>query len=182
MGLPYEIAWISHEAAMAPAYRGICPTGKVPALGLPDGGTIFESAAICIHLTDAHPGGGLAPAPGTPGHARYLQWMLYLATSLYDDVLRIYYAPRYTVDEDPSGVKSAALAQFEDHLALIEQHLVSGLLGDAISAADIYLFMLVGWHPDGDAAVRARFPKVAALCERIAARPAAQRVMALNPS
>jgi glutathione S-transferase len=180
LGTPYEIVWVDHAAALAPAYRRICPTGKVPALGLPDGSAIFESAAICIHLTDAHPGCGLAPTPGTAAHARYLQWMLFLATGLYDAALRIYYAPRFTAADDSSGVKSAGLAEYEGHLALIEQHLQSGLLGDAVSAADIYLFMLAGWHPDGEAAVRARFPKVDALCARIAARPAVERVMAAN--
>jgi glutathione S-transferase len=180
LGVPYEMVWVDHDAALAPAYRRICPTGKVPALGLADGGAIFESAAICIHLTDSHPGCGLAPAPGTAAHARYLQWMLFLATSLYDAALRIYYAPRYTVADDPSGVYSAALAEFDGGLALVEQHLSPGLIGEAVSAADIYLFMLVGWHPEGEAAVRARFPKVGALCARIAGRPAAERVMAAN--
>jgi glutathione S-transferase len=181
LGIPYEVVWVDQNAAAEPAYRRICPTGKVPALVLPDGSAIFESAAICIHLTDAHSGSGLAPAPGTASHARYLQWMLFLATSLYDAALRIYYAQRYTAGGDREGVKAAAISEFERHLALVEQHLPNGgLLGDAVSAADLYLFMLAGWHPEGDGAVRERFPRIGALCARIAARPVVQRVMATN--
>jgi len=180
LGVPYVIVWIDHDAALAPAYRRICPTGKVPALGLPEGGAIFESAAICIHLGDAHPGCGLAPYPGTVAHARFLQWMLFLASNVYGAILRVYYSPRFTTAGDSSGVKSAALTEFDGYLALVEENLASGLLGDAISTADIYLFMLAGWHPDGEEAVRARFPKLGALCARIAARPAVARVLAAN--
>jgi len=180
LGVPYVTVWVDQGAALEPDYLRICPTGKVPALGLPGGSAIFESAAICIHLTDTHPGCALAPAPGTAAHAQYLQWMLFLATSLYDSVLRIYYAQRYTTADDSSGVKSAALAEFESYLALIEERITSGLLGDELSAADIYLFMLAGWHPDGEPAIRTRFPKVGALCARIAERPAVVRVMAVN--
>jgi glutathione S-transferase len=180
LGEPHTVVWVDADAAAAPAYRRICPTGKVPALGLPDGSALFESAAICIHLTDTHPGSGLAPAPGTSAHAQYLQWMLFMATGLYETALRIFYAPRYSTADDSAGVKAAALAEFEGQLALVEARLAPGLLGDAISAADIYLFMLVGWHPDGEAAVGARFPRIAALCARVAARPVVARVMAAN--
>jgi len=180
LGAAHEVIWVDSAAAAEPAYRQISPTGRVPALRLPDGSTLFESAAICIHLTDTHPGSALAPAAGTAAHARYLQWMLFLATGLYDAVLRIYYAQRYTTDADATGVKAAAIAEFEGYLRLVEQHLAPGLLGADVSAADIYLFMLASWHPDGEAAVRSLFPKVAARCAAVAARPAVARVMAMN--
>ena len=180
LGAAHEVIWVDAAAAAQPAYRQVNPTGRVPALRLPDGSTLFESAAICIHLTDTHPDSGLAPAAGTAAHARYLQWMLFLATGLYDAVLRIFYAPRYTTDADAAGVKAAAIAEFEGNLAVIEARLAPGLLGAGVSAADIYLFMLAGWHPEGEAAVRVRFPRIAALCAVVAARPAVARVMAMN--
>lgn len=180
IGASYKTVWVDHDEAARPSYRQICPTGKIPALSLPDGSAIFESAAICIHLTDTHEDANLAPRAGTAAHARYLQWMLFLATGVYGAVLRLYYSERFTSGGDAAGVKAAALAEFESHLALVEQQLTPCLLGSAVSAADIYLFMLAGWHPDGDAAVRARFPKVGALCTLVAARPAVARVMSQN--
>ena len=40
----------------------INPTGQIPTLVLPDGSVLTESAAILIHLADAHPDSGLLPA------------------------------------------------------------------------------------------------------------------------
>ena len=92
MRQPYELVPISAEAARSATYRRLCPTGFVPALTLPGGETLFESAAICIHLTLAHPAARLAPQPGSPAHARFLQWMVYLATGLYGAYRRVYHA------------------------------------------------------------------------------------------
>ena len=42
-----------------------------------------ESAAILIHLADAHPEARLAPAVGDPRRAQYLRWMAYVSSSIY---------------------------------------------------------------------------------------------------
>jgi glutathione S-transferase len=161
-------------------YQRICPTGKIPALTLPDGSTLFESAAICIHLADLDGKVRLAPARGTADHARFLQWMLFLATNVYGSILRYYYAPRYTLGNDAEGVKEAALRDFESHLSLLNSHVGEYVLGTSFSAADLYLCMLASWHPDGDEVIRQKFPKLADLCDNVAARPAVQRVMEMN--
>jgi glutathione S-transferase len=179
-GQPYETVWVDDAMAADPGYRRINPTGKIPALGLPDGSSIFESAAIVIHLAETNPATGLAPPPGTPEHARFLQWMLFLATGLYGAALRYYYAPRYTTGGDGEGVKAAAAADFDRHLEIAEAHLAPHLLGETLSAADLYLFMLASWHPEGEAAVRTRFPRLGALAAALAARPAIARVLAAN--
>ncbi len=182
MGLPYKMEWIDGEAALDPAspYRRICPTGKIPALTLSDGSSMFESAAICTYLTDIHSELNLAPMRGTIESAQFLQWMSFLATSVYGSALRWYYAPRYTTRDDAEGTKEAALHDFDAHLQLIENNLSGYLVGEKLSAADFYLYMLVGWHPDEYQGVRKRFPKIGALCEKIAARPAVKKVMTEN--
>src|SRR6266446_8283617 len=55
IGAPYELIWVGRTAAELEALRRVNPAGKVPALVLPDGTPVFESAAILIHLTNAHP-------------------------------------------------------------------------------------------------------------------------------
>jgi glutathione S-transferase len=72
----------SVDAAGRGSLRRVNPAGKVPALVLPDGTAVSESAAILIHLSTAFPAARLAPAPGTSAHARYLQWMVYLSANL----------------------------------------------------------------------------------------------------
>jgi GST-like protein len=46
IGAPYERIWIPFESTDAADWRALNPTGKVPALALPDGTLVFESAAI----------------------------------------------------------------------------------------------------------------------------------------
>ena len=53
-----------------PAFLEINPGGKVPVLD--DGGTVItESAAICLHLAEKHPEGGLLPQAGMERTACY---------------------------------------------------------------------------------------------------------------
>jgi glutathione S-transferase len=75
IGAAYELIWISKAPADIEALRRISPAAKIPALLLPDGTVVSESAAILIHLTNAHPEAGLAPIAGGPAHAHFLQWM-----------------------------------------------------------------------------------------------------------
>ena len=150
-------------------YLSINPAGQVPALELPDGQVITESAAMCIYLGDAHPETGLAPSPASPARGPFLRWMLYLSSTVYPADLRVYYADRYTAD--PAGVEAVrarALEEMNSSLALIDKQL-SGqrwLAGDRMSAADIYLLMVASWHPQEDH-VSSHCHHLHALCERV---------------
>src|ERR1700694_406569 len=77
IGVPFERIWIASEPGAVAKFREINPTGKVPALALPDGTLMFESAAILIHLSLVHPAAALAPPPGTTQHALFLQGMAF---------------------------------------------------------------------------------------------------------
>src|ERR1700681_3926287 len=68
----YELVWISKAPAEIEAFRRISPAAKIPVLVLPDGTVVSESAAILIHLTNAHPAAALAPVAGSSAHARSL--------------------------------------------------------------------------------------------------------------
>jgi glutathione S-transferase len=46
IGVAYERVWVPLESTNAADWRAINPTGRVPALTLPDGTLVFESAAI----------------------------------------------------------------------------------------------------------------------------------------
>ena len=81
LGEPYELlqpapsekpaAGDLSEAEMA----RVNPMQQVPALILPNGELMTESAAILIHLADSHPLARLAPAPDDPGRPAFLRWM-----------------------------------------------------------------------------------------------------------
>src|SRR3954465_15643344 len=61
IGEPYDIHLLSlkREENRQPAYLGLNPMGKVPALKHGDA-IITEAAAICLYLADAFPKAGLS--------------------------------------------------------------------------------------------------------------------------
>lgn len=178
LGVAYHRVWVGREAADLERYRSLNPTGKSPALGLPDGSVMFESAAMLIHLGAAHPSASLAPTPGTLDHARFLQWLVFLSANLYDAVLRIYYSQRYSAraDADAEAIKARALAEFEEHAGLVSASLAPYVLGAQYSLADPYLYMLTSWYPDDRAGLFARLPRLGRHFELVAARPNVMKV------
>lgn len=66
LGVPYQNIWMTGEQVKAPEFRELHPLGYVPVLGLPDGRTVIESAAIITFLTIAHAEKGLRPLPDRP--------------------------------------------------------------------------------------------------------------------
>ena len=67
--------------AEAPEYLALNPNGVVPTLVV-DGGRCFEAAALAMTLADRKPQAGLAPLPGDPLRADYVQWMFHLANAV----------------------------------------------------------------------------------------------------
>jgi GST-like protein len=179
IGAPFECVWIGREAAEIARYKDVTPTGKVPALALPDGTVMFESAAILVHLALLHPEVALAPTPGTTRHAAFLQWMTFLSANLYESVLRVYYSDRYSSRgaADSAVIREQALADYRNHVELIARNLQPYVLGPEYSIADVYLYMLVSWYPERDQLAR-RLPTLAAHWDLVRARPAVAKVEA----
>jgi glutathione S-transferase len=169
---PWKRELIDTEKAehRSAGYLAINPAAQIPALILPDGQLMTESAAICLFLGDAHRDTGLAPQPGDAGRAAYLRWMVYLSASVYEADLRCYYSDRYTSDaKGADAVKSRAIEQMNASFAIIDEHLSrhEWLADQAMSAADIYLAMLASWHPDIPA-LKLACPRVAGVWEKVA--------------
>jgi glutathione S-transferase len=180
IGAQYERIWVGREAADVAQFRATNPTGRVPALVLPDGTTMFESAAMLIHLALGHPQSALAPPPGTGRHALFLQWMVFLSANAYEAVLRIYYSARYSTrgEADAEVIRKQGTEDFCSHLALIGQGLGPFVLGSEYSIADTYLYMLASWYPGEKSELYARAPQLEAHAKLLAARPAVAKVEA----
>jgi glutathione S-transferase len=177
IGAPYDLIWVGTTAAELAALRRINPAGKVPALVLADGTPVFESAAILIHLANAHPTAGLAPVAGSTAHARFLQWMLFLSSNVYEAVLRSYYPERYSTAGTAAAaqIKAQAVDDYARQLELIHGALSPYVLGERLSAADPYLHMLAGWYPGDATALNSRLPKLAQHAELLRRRPATRK-------
>jgi glutathione S-transferase len=124
------------------------PHGRVPTLT--DGDLVmYESAAIVMHVSDARPEAGLAPAPGTPERALWYRWLTYLTNTVQATFMIYLYPERYTAD--PAGAP-AVKERAEESLVRMREHLEGELeaggpylLGERFSGADLYLFMLTRW-------------------------------------
>ena len=180
IGVPYKLVWIGKSPAETEDFRRVNPAGKIPALVLPDGTAVSESAAILIHLTQAHPAADLAPAAGSSAHARFLQWMVFLSANVYEAALRYYYAERYAIagSSVAAAIKARALTDYGHQLALIHDALSPYVLGPKLTAVDPYLHMLAGWYPGGATALGARLPKLVQHAELLRRRPATRKAEA----
>jgi glutathione S-transferase len=178
IGAPYERIWVGREAADVAKFRATNPTGRVPALALPDGTIMFESAAMLIHLAAGEPRAGLAPAPGTSRHATFLQWMVFLSANVYEAVLRMYYSARYSSrgEADAAVISEQGSADFCTHLGIISHALGPYVLGAEYSIADAYLYMLASWYTGEKSELYARLPKLAAHAKLVSARAAVAKV------
>lgn len=79
LGLDYELSAydFADGSLRSPDHLARSPAGKVPAIET-DGLVLFESGAIVQWLTERE--GRLAPAPGAPGRADFLQWLHFAET------------------------------------------------------------------------------------------------------
>src|SRR5579863_424440 len=177
IGAPYELVWVSKAPSEIAAFRRISPAAKIPVLVLPDGTVVSESAAILIHLTNAHPAAALAPVAGTSAHAQFLQWMLFLSANVYEAALRFFYPDRYSAAGEAAAaqIKRQALADWTGHLEIVHAALSPYLLGTELSAADLYLYMIASWYPLDGPALAARLPKVRQHADLVRLRPATRR-------
>jgi len=83
VGEPYELVHVDIRDPQHPsaAYRAINPMGKLP--GLQDGAcALGETAAVLLYVADKYPSKALAPLPNDPRRGRFLQWLMFPATTM----------------------------------------------------------------------------------------------------
>jgi len=179
-GAPYELIPLDFRggAHKQASYLSVNPMGQIPALVLPDGEVMTESAAITLYLGDAFPETGLVPPPGAPGRARLLRWLLFLACNVYDENLRFNAPQRYSADAGClEAVKASAAERLERHWALLAEALEPGpgLLGERPCAADLYLVMMTDWALPR-AGLLERHPALARVFALVREQPAVARI------
>ena len=175
LGIPYEliegVTWVDEAARKR--VEAVNPMRQVPAVVFPSGEIMTESAAILIHLADAHPQARLAPPVGDPKRAQYLRWMAYVSSSIYalfwikGDPLRI-----AASKADAPRVIDRVHGRIAACWANMDKHITPGryILGDELSVLDLYVTVVSRFGP-----WRTRFyktaPKMAEIVRRVDADP-----------
>jgi glutathione S-transferase len=182
IGAPFELRLVDRakNAHKAPDYLRLNPSGLIPILA--DGDLVLsESAAICLHLADRHPEAKLVPPLGTAERAQLYKWLIHLTNTVQAELITYFYPERQTDDAAAATqVKAHAEARVGGMLDRIEAALAERgpyLLGDDFSVADLYLLMLSRWTRGFAKPARNR-PALRRLLDRLAERPAVQRVFA----
>jgi glutathione S-transferase len=182
IGAPHELALTDTEtgAQGRPEYLRLNPHARVPTLV--DGETvIFESAAICLYLCERHPEAGFAPAIGSPARADFLKWMIYLTNTIQAELMLYFDPHRYVPPAQVDALKATITERVAGMFARIDATLADRpyLLGDAVSAADIYLLMVSRWTRNATRKAR-DLPHLGALLARMMARPAVREAYAIE--
>ncbi|UUX49130.1 glutathione S-transferase family protein [Nisaea acidiphila] len=185
-GIAHEIVPVDLTAGeqRSDAFLARNPAGKVPALELPEGGFVNETAAICQFLIERHGLDELAPPPGDPYRGAFLQWLSYLSNSVQPSYKLFYYPHRYAPAPGlEDEMRAKALELIRDAWRPVERHLAANgpcHLGGRFSLLEAYLAMLVMWFPE-PAALLAESPAVRVCFAKAAERPAAMRCLGLPP-
>jgi len=180
VGADYERVVLNMEKGeeQEAEFLAINPRGQIPALELPDGSIISESAAMVLQIADSHPDSGLLPPPGSSERAQVYRWLFYAVANIYETDLRLYYSERYTIEAScADSIKCRAREDMDNAFELLDKELGGGpfLLGEHYSVIDAYLLMLVYWHEQPQLLL-ARCPKLKRLCETVRQRPAVERI------
>ena len=179
LGLPYEL-WTS--AFTPPAKRFFSqptPLGKFPVIE--DGDVVMcESGAIVEYILERYGGGRLAPPPGSPERAAFLQWIHFSESTAFPPIGIVVWLSRY---RDDAGQHATLIADARERAAAGFEFLERGLgdntwlLGDAFSAADVMMgFTLAAAR--GLGVLDDRFPALQRYLDRLMARPAFQKAAA----
>jgi len=175
LDLPYRVvetaalAGRAHDEALAV----VNPLRQVPALVLPGGELMTESAAILVWLADDHPEARLAPTMAQLARPAFLRWMSFCSAAIY---------ALYWIRDDPSRIadteagKALAKARITERILdcwrAMDAQVEPGryLLGDDLTVLDLYVAVLSRWGPR-----RRRFydaaPKMAKSVRRVDADP-----------
>jgi glutathione S-transferase len=174
VGAKYELKRIDFGKAeqQSPAYLGMNPKGRVPAM-VTRRGILTETPALLVHLAQSFPEARLAPLDDPFAFAQLQAFNSYLCSTLH--VAHAHRMRGHRWADEPASfadmqrkVPRSVGACYD----MIETHMLRGpwVMGDAYTIADPYLFTLAQWLED-DGVDPGRIPLVMEHRTRMSQRP-----------
>lgn len=181
LGLPYDVRRIAlgKGEQREEWFLAINPNGRIPAIVDHDEGdfAVFESGAILVYL--AEKAGALLPTD-TKGRSRVLQWLMFQMGGVGPMMGQANVFNRYAPERIPYAIERyqrESRRLFEVLERRLSEH---DWLADDYSIADIANFAWVRTHQWSGVSLEG-LPGLTRWVERIAARPAVQRGLAVPP-
>ncbi|MEO0620119.1 MAG: glutathione binding-like protein [Pseudomonadota bacterium] len=183
-GLPYEVRFVNigKGEQFEPAFLEIAPNNRMPAIIDPDGPdgapiSIFESGAILLYLARKT---GMFMADHPRAQVAVEEWLFWQMGGLGPMAGQAHHFRQYASEEVPYAIK-----RYTDEVnrlyGVMDRRLgdVSHLAGEEYSVADMAAFPWVRSY-ERQGQDLAQFPNLAAWFNRIAARPATERAVAIG--
>lgn len=143
VGLPFQLVRVlggrgDKHTDDGREFRAINPKSMVPTLELDDGAVLTENLALLVWI--AEQGGALLPARGL-ARARVLEALAFMTTEVHGNFKPLFFADAGAAEKD------RARAHLARHFAALAEQLGDRefLVGDALTIADPYLFVMGRW-------------------------------------
>ena len=178
LDVPFELTVISRDVKRTPEYRALHPLGRAPVLE-EDGGPVFESAALILHIADQNIDAGLIAPLGSHERALQYQWAFFGMTDSEGALVDIARQLWKDSGEPDAEIIERAAGRFAATAGVIEAALGEDeyLVGNAFSVADIIVGSVLGFARTGELT---EIPAgVVPYVDRLEVRPARQRAVAL---
>jgi GST-like protein len=155
------------------ALAALNPMRQVPALVLPGGELMTESAAILTWLADDHPEARLSPTMASAARPAFLRWMAFVSAAIYA-LCWVADEPARVADDPAAGaqVKARLAERVADCWAMMDAGVDPGryVLGNDLTVLDLYVTVISRWRP-GRRRFYAAAPKLARIVRRVDADP-----------
>jgi glutathione S-transferase len=177
LGLSHDAAKVDLKAKKledGSSYLDVNPKGAVPALELANGEVLTENAVILQYLGDRVGSDDALPSLGHFRRYRVLELVNYITTELHKR-FGFLFSPDAT-DE----MKQVVIGQIGAKLDYLDRELGQGpfLMGEELTIADPYLFVIAGWTETFIGLDR--WPNLKAFRERMLQRPSVRNVLAFE--
>ena len=163
----------------SPDYLKLNPKGRVPTL-VTDRGILTETPAMLAFIAQSFPQAKLAPLDDAFAFAQVQAFNSYLCSTVHVAHAHKARGPRWATDETSfADMKRMVPKTVGACFALIERDMLKGpwVMGEQYTICDPYLYTLATWL-EGDSVDIATLSKVADHRNRMAERPAVQKVLA----
>ena len=174
-GTPFTLEKVDtskHTTSGGGDFYAISPKGQVPVIELPDGTRITEGPVVAQYVADRAGAHTLMPPAGSLERYRVMEWQNYVTAELHKS-----FTPLFHSDVDATAKKALAAVLYKK-LVWLDGQLAgkSCLTGDDFTAADAYLFVVLGWAKFVQIDL-GELQHIGSFMARVAARPEVRAAM-----
>lgn len=174
-GIAYEAVRVNlkeKRTADGKDFNAINPKGYVPTLQLGDGEVLTENSALLPYLGELNVASNLMPPAGSFENYRVREWLSFISGELHKNCSPLFRS------STPEATAQLCRDNLTKRLTYTNEKLGAGpfLLGDQITVADAYLYVVLTWLPKIKVDTSA-WPHLNAYYQRMTQRPSVQKVL-----